>query len=73
MCCSVLQCIAVYCSILCVAACASVSDSMIVGSKSVCGSVLQRVAVCCSVLQRVSVCCSMLQCVLQCVYLSQVQ
>ena len=42
-------------------------------NRSVCCSVLQRVAVCCSVLQCVAVCCSLLQCdavccsVMQCV------
>jgi len=46
VCCSVLQCVAVYCNVLqCVA---------------VCCSVLQCVAVCCSVLQCVAVCCSVL-------------
>jgi len=52
LCCSVLQCVAVYCSVLqCVA---------------VCCSVLQRVAACCNVLQCVALCCSVLQCVAVC-------
>ena len=47
VCCSVLQCVAVYCSVLqCVA---------------VCCSVLQCAAVCCSVLQCAAVCCNVLQ------------
>jgi len=69
MCCSVLQCVAVYCSALqCVAVCCSV-----MWWNAVCCSALQCVAVrcsalqcvtvCCSVLQRVAVCCSALQCV----------
>jgi len=49
LCCSVLQCVAVRCSVL---QCAVV-----------CCSVLQCVAVRCSVLQCVAVCCSVLQCV----------
>jgi len=46
---SVLQCVAMCCSVLqCVAMCCSV---------------LQCIAVCCSVLQCVAVCCSVLQCI----------
>ena len=54
---SVLQCVAVFCSMLqCVAVCCSMLQCV-----AVCCSVLQYVAVCCSVLQYVAVCCSMLQ------------
>jgi len=57
VCCSVLQCVAVFR----VAVCRSVSQCV-----AVCCSVLQCVAVCCSVLQCVTVCCSVLQCVAVC-------
>jgi len=50
VCCSVLQCVAVYCI---------VSSPL----ASMCCSVLQSVAVCCRVLQCVAVCCKVLQCV----------
>jgi len=50
-CCSVLQCVAVCCSVLCT------SDTLQHGAKhAACCIVLQRVAVCCR--QRVAVCCS---------------
>ena len=69
VCCSVMQCVAVWCSVLqcdavwcsvlqCVAVCCSVLQCV-----AVCCSVLQCVAVWCSVLQCVAVCCSALQCV----------
>ena len=52
MCCSVLQCIAVYCSALqCVAVCCSVLQCVIV-----CYSVLQCVSVCSSVFQYIAEC-----------------
>jgi len=56
---SLVQCVAVCCSVLqCVAVCCSVLKCI-----AVCCSALQCVAVCCSVLQCVAVCCSVLQCV----------
>jgi len=59
--CSVLQCAAVYYSVLQrVAACCSMLQY--VQYVAVCCSMLQCVAVCCSVLQCVAMCCSMLQC-----------
>jgi len=59
VCCSVLQCVAVCCSVLQqVAVCCSVLQCV-----AVCCSKLQCVAVCCSELQWVAVCCSVLQCV----------
>ena len=67
--CSVLQYFAVFCSVLQrVAACCSVLQSpwYLLGkssSKSMCCRVSQRVAMCCSALQRDAVCCSVLQCV----------
>jgi len=63
--CSVLQCVAVCCSVLqcvqCDAVCCSVLQCVAVCC-SVC-SVLQCVAECCRVLQSVAECCSVLQCV----------
>jgi len=60
--CSVVQCVAVCCSVLqCVAVCCSVLQCV-----AVCCGVLQCVAVCCSVLQCVALCCSVLQCVAVC-------
>ena len=65
MCCSVLQCVAVFCSEL----------LFVADLSSFCGKgslyemsplVLQCVAVCCSVLHCAAVCCSMLQCVAVC-------
>jgi len=61
VCCSVLQCVAVRCSVLqwdvswiyCPPRCTSVAPVV-----AVCCTVLQCVAVCCSVLQCVAVCCS---------------
>jgi len=73
MCCSVLQCVAVCCS-LCVAVCCSVLQCVAVCCRCVwishvtntmCCSVLQCVAVCCRVLQCVAVCC-------RCVWMSHV-
>jgi len=62
VCCSVLQCAVVGCSVLqCVAVCCSGLQCGVVGC-----SVLQCVAVCCSRLQCVAVCCSALQCVATC-------
>ena len=73
VCCSAMQCDAVFHSVLltvcgnalqmlqCVAVCYSVLQCV-----AVCCSVLQCVAVCCSVLQCVTVCCSVLQCVAVC-------
>jgi len=52
VCCSVLQCVAVGCSVLRLVQCVAV-----------CCSRLQCVAVFCSVLQLVAVCCSRLRCV----------
>jgi len=49
-CCSVLQCVAV---------CCSVHGGLV---SVLCCSVLQRGAVCCRVMQCVAVCCSVLQC-----------
>ena len=77
MCCSVLQCIAIWCSLWqCVAVCYSIlqSEGMDVhfAWKSpmvypiTCCSVSQCVAVCCSVSQCVAVCCSVLQYVAEC-------
>jgi len=63
---SVLQCVAVCCSVL---QCVAVECMYLL-------SVLQCVAVCCSVLQCVAVCCSVLQCVAVCcsrVYVSAKQ
>jgi len=63
MCCSVLQCVKVCCSVLLEVQC---DGRRTVVCAAVCCSVLQCVAVCCSVLQCVAVCCSVLQsCVLQ--------
>jgi len=63
MCCSVLQCAAVYCSVLqYVAVCCSMLQQCV----AVCCSVLQYVAVCSSMLQCVPVCCSVLQYVAMC-------
>ena len=60
--CSVLQCVAVYFSLLqCVAP--SVGH---LGETPFACSALQCVAVCCSVLQCVAVCCSVLQCITVC-------
>jgi len=71
VCCSVLQCVAVYCSVLqCIAVCCSVFQYVAVCCSAkfanyevsytrcaaVCCSVLQCVAVCCSVLRFVAVC-----------------
>jgi len=74
VCCSVLQCVAVYCSVLqCIAVYCSVLQCI-----AVCFSVLQCVAVCCRVLQCTALCCSVLQCaavccsVLQCIAVSYV-
>jgi len=76
---SVLQCVAVCCSVLqCVAACCSVLQCValldilllvrVSMRVSMCCSVLQCVAVCCNVLQSVAVCCAAVCCsVLQCV------
>jgi len=68
VCCSALQCVAVYCSVLYqqtrtdgVHTCCNMLQF-----DTVCCSVLQCVAVCRSVLQCVAVCCSVLQYVLQC-------
>jgi len=52
VCCSVLQCVAVW--LQCAAVCCSVF--------AVCCSVLQCAAVCCSVLQCAAMCCNVLQC-----------
>ena len=70
--CSVLQCVAVFGSVLqylndenggdaFIAVCCSVLQCV-----ASCRSVLQCVVVCCSVLQCVAVCCSVLQCVAVC-------
>jgi len=79
VCCSVLQCVAVFCGVLqCVAVCCSVLHEVF--SYCVClfrrpfvdAGFQRRVAVCCRVLQCVAVCCSVLQgvagcrCVLRC-------
>ena len=65
VCCSVLQCVVVYCSVL---QFIPVWDPSGISRRSafnmhvaVCCSVLQCFAVCCSVLQCVAVCCSVLQ------------
>ena len=66
---SVLQCVAVYCSVL-----RHITMRYSKGLRhptwhsisAVCCSVLQCVAVCCSVLQCVAVCCNVLQCVAVC-------
>ena len=70
MCCDVLQCVAVCCSVLhrvaAVYKCVSFGtprEHALEVSVAVCISTLQCVAVCCSVLQCVAVCCSVLQCV----------
>ena len=64
-CCSVLQCIAVRCSVCSVLQRVAVEYSVL-QCVAVCCSALQCVAVCCSVLQRVAACCSLLQCVAVC-------
>jgi len=64
---SVLQCVAVWCSVpQCATVCYSVLQCVagryrVLQGFEVCCSMLQCVAVCCSVLQYVAVCCSMLQ------------
>ena len=67
VCCSVLQRVAGYCSMLqCVAVCQCVTqNSNHWSSRSETShlSVMQGVAQCCSVLQGVAVCCRVLQCV----------
>jgi len=80
MCCSVLRCVAVFCSVLLCATvvCCSVLLCVAVYCNvlqciAMCCSVLQCVAVYCNVLQRIAMCCSVLQCaavycnVLQCI------
>jgi len=73
VCCSVLQCVAVFdaasilvahdgCTIM--SQCVAVSVSVL-HYVATCCNMLQCVAVCCSVLQCVAVCCSVLQCVVQ--------
>jgi len=67
VCCSVLQCVAVCCSVL--QMCCSVLQSVALIHRAllhVCYAVVQCVAACCSVLQRVAACCSMLQFVTGC-------
>jgi len=67
-CYSVLQCVAVHCSVWQLFQ-STALDSTQCGTwqcVAVCCSVLQCVAVCCSVLQCVAVCCSVLQCVAVC-------
>jgi len=69
VCCSVLQCVAVFYSVLqCVAMCCNVLQCVAVCWTRSCASTssLRCVAVCCSVLQCVAVCCSVLQCVAVC-------
>ena len=77
VCCSVLPCVAVCCSVLLsnkfvvgygsiVSYSSSISPSLFIVDIHVCCSVLQCVAVCCSVLQYVAVCCSVLHCVALC-------
>jgi len=72
VCCSVLQCVAVWYSVvLCVAVCCSVLQCVAVCCRvlqcvAMWCSVVQCGAVCCSVLQCVAVCCSVLQCVAVC-------
>jgi len=63
VCCSVLQCVAVCCSVCSVMRCVAVCCSALqcVAVCAVCCSVLQNVAECCRVLQSVAVCCSVLQ------------
>jgi len=73
MCCSVLQCDAVRCSVVqrgviwfCLVQCIHTTlprRADVFARNSVCCSVLQCVTVCYSVLQCVAVCCSVLQCV----------
>jgi len=60
--CSVLQCVAVCCSVLPCVWSILVPEGR---EPAMCCSVLQCVAVCCSVLQCVAVCCSMLQCLVE--------
>jgi len=62
---SVLQCVAVRCSVLQCVQCVPVRCSVLQCVAVSC-SVLQCVAVCCSVLQCVAVCCGVLQCVIVC-------
>jgi len=62
-CCSVLQCVAVFRSVLMVRWLVLAGE----GNVAVCCSVLQCVAVCCSVLQCVAECCGVVQCVDGCV------
>ena len=64
VCCSVLQCVAVYCCQFCVAECCSVCSSVVLTN-------VFLLVVCCGVLQCVAACRSVLQCaveifVLQC-------
>ena len=68
VCCSVLQSVAVCCSVcLYLELCLDLDlNGLTVHSGGLCCSVLQCVAVCCSVLQCVAVCCSVLQCVAVC-------
>jgi len=68
VCCSVLQCVAVYCSMLqCIAVCCCVlwQNGMLCASATLLRSKASkscvRIAVCCSVLQCVAVCCSVLR------------
>jgi len=84
LCCSVLQRVAVCCSVLhCVVrqARSRMNESCLfqlarsllfyIAVRIVCCSVLQCVAVCCSVLQCVAVCCSVFQCVALCCFVLQ--
>jgi len=70
MCCSVLQCVAVCCSVpLCLLQCFCLflnTRCSVLQCVLVCFSVLLCVAVCCSVLLCAAVCCCVLQCVAVC-------
>ena len=62
-CCSVLQCVAVCCSVFVIVFWYITCHNSVLQCVAVCCSVLQCDAVCCSVLQCVAVCCSVWQCV----------
>ena len=66
MCCSVLQCVAVCCSVLLFADDYTWHISLHLPSVFIDGTCVSRSYMCCSVLQCVAVCCSVLQCVAVC-------
>jgi len=60
VCCSVLQCVACLCAVVC---CSALQQCGHPGLRTTRGRGRRCVAVCCSVLQCVAMCCSVLQCV----------